>query len=115
MIITPKSLSVIQLLSAESEQYVVPVYQRRYSWHEKQLWDTPEEAISLIYDWGSRKKQFSEHQIGLTLRQVGREGLAESTAAVACVQGETGQFQTELRRCVPTVASAPGGLIPCRQ
>ena len=28
---------------------------------------TPEEAISLTYDWGSRKKQFSEHQIGLTL------------------------------------------------
>ena len=37
MIITPKSLTVTQLLSAESEQYVVPAYQRRYSWHEKQL------------------------------------------------------------------------------
>lgn len=37
MIITPKSLTITQLLSAESEQYVVPAYQRRYSWHEKQL------------------------------------------------------------------------------
>jgi hypothetical protein len=39
MIITPKSLTITQLLSAESEQYVVPAYQRRYSWHEKQLWE----------------------------------------------------------------------------
>jgi len=37
MVITPKSLSITQLLSAESEQYVVPAYQRRYSWHDKQL------------------------------------------------------------------------------
>jgi hypothetical protein len=39
MIINPKSLNITQLLSAESEQYVVPAYQRRYSWHEKQLWE----------------------------------------------------------------------------
>lgn len=37
MVITPKSLTITQLFSAESEQYVVPAYQRRYSWHEKQL------------------------------------------------------------------------------
>ena len=34
-----KSLTITQLLSAESEQYVVPVHQRQYSWHEKQLWE----------------------------------------------------------------------------
>jgi uncharacterized protein with ParB-like and HNH nuclease domain len=39
MVITPKSLTITQLLSAESEQYVVPAYQRRYSWQEKQLWE----------------------------------------------------------------------------
>jgi hypothetical protein len=37
MFITPKSLTITQLLSSESEQYLVPAYQRRYSWHEKQL------------------------------------------------------------------------------
>ncbi len=37
MVITPKSLTLTQLLSAESEQYIVPAYQRRYSWREKQL------------------------------------------------------------------------------
>ena len=47
MIITPKSLTVTQLLSAEGEQYVVPAYQRRYSWHEKQLWELLDD-ISLL-------------------------------------------------------------------
>jgi hypothetical protein len=37
MKITPQSLTINQLLSSESEQYVVPPYQRRYSWREKQL------------------------------------------------------------------------------
>ena len=37
MQINPKSLTVNQLLGAQSEQYVIPAYQRRYSWREKQL------------------------------------------------------------------------------
>lgn len=49
MKINPQSLTVTQLLSAESEQYVVPAYQRRYSWHEKQLWELLED-ISLLED-----------------------------------------------------------------
>jgi len=47
MVITPKSLTITQLLSAESEQYVVPAYQRRYSWHEKQLWELLDD-VSLL-------------------------------------------------------------------
>ena len=47
MVITPKSLTIVQLLSAESEQYVVPAYQRRYSWHEKQLGELLDD-ISLL-------------------------------------------------------------------
>jgi hypothetical protein len=47
MIITPKSLTITQLLSAESEQYVVPAYQRRYSWQEKQLWELLDD-VSLL-------------------------------------------------------------------
>ena len=47
MIITPKSLTITQLLSAESEQYVVPAYQRRYSWHQKQLWELLDD-VSLL-------------------------------------------------------------------
>jgi Protein of unknown function DUF262/Protein of unknown function (DUF1524) len=42
MKITPTSLSVQQLLGSSNEQYVVPAYQRRYSWRTHQvgeLWD----------------------------------------------------------------------------
>lgn len=39
MIITPTSLSVTQLLGSTNEQYVIPAYQRRYSWHERQVWE----------------------------------------------------------------------------
>lgn len=37
MKITPTSLSISQLLSTESEQFVIPAYQRRYSWQDKQV------------------------------------------------------------------------------
>jgi hypothetical protein len=42
MNITPTSLTVAQLLGSQNEQYVVPAYQRRYSWRRHQvedLWD----------------------------------------------------------------------------
>src|SRR5690349_77514 len=42
MKITPTTLTVSQLLSSQNEQYVIPAYQRRYSWHRPQiedLWD----------------------------------------------------------------------------
>lgn len=39
MRITPTTLTINQLLSSSSEQYFVPAYQRRYSWHKKHLQD----------------------------------------------------------------------------
>ena len=39
MFITPTSLTITQLLSSVNEQYVIPAYQRRFSWREKQLWE----------------------------------------------------------------------------
>jgi uncharacterized protein with ParB-like and HNH nuclease domain len=39
MIITPTSLTVNQLFGSNNEQYVVPTYQRRYSWHARQVWE----------------------------------------------------------------------------
>ena len=44
MRITPNSLSVSNLLGSENEQYVIPTYQRRYSWHEQQVWDLIEDV-----------------------------------------------------------------------
>ena len=37
MKITPTSLTLNQLFSSSNEQYVIPAYQRRYSWHERQV------------------------------------------------------------------------------
>lgn len=39
MKITPNSLTVTQLFSSGNEQYVIPAYQRRYSWQERQIWE----------------------------------------------------------------------------
>lgn len=39
MIITPTSLSINQLFGSTNEQYVIPTYQRRYSWYERQIWE----------------------------------------------------------------------------
>jgi uncharacterized protein with ParB-like and HNH nuclease domain len=37
MKINPTALTITQLLSNEAEQFVVPAYQRRYSWHPKHI------------------------------------------------------------------------------
>ncbi len=37
MKITPTSLTINQLFGATNEQYVIPAYQRRYSWHDRQV------------------------------------------------------------------------------
>lgn len=39
MIITPTSLTINQLFGSNNEQYVIASYQRRYSWHERQIWE----------------------------------------------------------------------------
>lgn len=39
MKITPTSLTVAQLLGSENEQYIIPAYQRRYSWTRHQVAD----------------------------------------------------------------------------
>jgi uncharacterized protein with ParB-like and HNH nuclease domain len=39
MKITPASLTITQLFGSGNEQYVIPAYQRRYSWQERQVWE----------------------------------------------------------------------------
>lgn len=41
---TPTSLTINQLFNSANEQYVIPTYQRRYSWTEKQIWDLIEDV-----------------------------------------------------------------------
>ena len=47
MKIAPTSLTINQLFGSTNEQYVVPTYQRRYSWHERQVVELIED-ISLL-------------------------------------------------------------------
>ena len=49
MKITPTSLTINQLFGALNEQYVIPTYQRRYSWNEKQIMELIED-VGLIED-----------------------------------------------------------------
>lgn len=52
MFITPTSLTISQLFGSPNEQYVIPTYQRRYSWYERQVWELIDD-ISLIEDTDS--------------------------------------------------------------
>jgi hypothetical protein len=36
---TPTTLTINQLFNSANEQYLIPTYQRRYSWTEKQIWE----------------------------------------------------------------------------
>jgi len=47
MKITPTALTITQLLSTESEQFVVPAYQRRYSWLSKHIAELFDDINSL--------------------------------------------------------------------
>ena len=43
MKITPTSLTISQLLGSPNEQFVVPTYQRRYSWRQRQVYELLED------------------------------------------------------------------------
>ena len=101
MFITPKSLTITQLLSAESEQYVVPAYQRRYSWHEKQLGELLDD-ISLLegsdtHLFGSIVCLTGQHTAGINKLELvdGQQRLTTVSILLQCIadrlkkEGET--------------------------
>ena len=75
MKITPTSLTVNQLLGSTNEQYVIPTYQRRYSWHERQVVELIED-IALIESGdthllGSIVCLAGHHKAGLNSTRIG--------------------------------------------
>lgn len=50
MKITPTSLSISQLFSSQNEQFLIPAYQRRYSWQVKQLAELYDDIFYLRED-----------------------------------------------------------------
>lgn len=45
MNINPTQQSIGKLLSSANEQYVIPAYQRRYSWHDRQVWELIDDIL----------------------------------------------------------------------
>jgi hypothetical protein len=105
MIIKPTSLTISQLLGATNEQYVIPAYQRRYSWREKQLWELLED-ISLIegsdtHLLGSIVCLTGYHSAGINALEVvdGQQRLTTISILLHCIherlvkEGESGEAQ----------------------
>lgn len=92
MIITPTSLTVSQLFGSTNEQYVIPAYQRRYSWQEKQIWEFIDD-ISLIegndtHLLGSIVCLSGHHKAGLNRLELvdGQQRLTTITILLECVR-----------------------------
>lgn len=92
MIITPTSLTITQLFSSTNEQYVIPTYQRRYSWHERQVWELIDDVL-LIDDGdthllGSIVCLAGHHTAGLNRLELvdGQQRLTTVTIILECIR-----------------------------
>ncbi len=92
MIITPTSLTINQLFGSNNEQYVIPTYQRRYSWHERQVWELIED-IKLIegndtHLLGSIVCLAGHHTAGLNNLELvdGQQRLTTITILLECIR-----------------------------
>lgn len=92
MIIKPTSLTISQLLGSQNEQYVIPAYQRRYSWHEKQLGELLDD-IKLLSDTdthllGSIVCLATTHTAGVNALEVvdGQQRLTTISILLHCIK-----------------------------
>lgn len=92
MIITPTSLTINQLFGSNNEQYIIPTYQRRYSWHERQVWELIED-IGLIeggdtHLLGSIVCLTGHHTAGLNKLELvdGQQRLTTITILLECIR-----------------------------
>lgn len=92
MIITPTSLTINQLFGSNNEQYVIPTYQRRYSWHERQIWELIDD-IGLIegsdtHLLGSIVCLTGHHTAGLNKLELvdGQQRLTTITILLECIR-----------------------------
>jgi len=92
VIITPTSLTITQLFGSTNEQYVIPTYQRRYSWHERQVWELIDD-IQLIDEGdthllGSIVCLAGHHTAGLNRLELvdGQQRLTTVTIILECIR-----------------------------
>ncbi len=92
MKISPTTLTVGQLFSQMSEQYVVPAYQRRYSWHEKQVQELVDDIVALedgeTHLLGSIVCLASAHTAGLNRLELvdGQQRLTTIAVLIYCLK-----------------------------
>ena len=92
MIITPTSLSINQLFSSTNEQYVIPTYQRRYSWHERQVWELIDDILLIeegdTHLLGSIVCLAGHHTAGLNKLELvdGQQRLTTITILFECIR-----------------------------
>ena len=92
MIITPTSLNITQLFGSTNEQYVIPTYQRRYSWHERQVWELIDDILLIdesdTHLLGSIVCLAGHHTAGLNRLELvdGQQRLTTVTIILECVR-----------------------------
>ncbi|OSZ74616.1 DUF262 domain-containing protein [Hydrogenophaga sp. IBVHS1] len=92
MIITPAALSINQIFGSNNEQYVIPTYQRRYSWKDRQIWELIDD-IKLIENadthlLGSIVCLASHHTAGLNKLELvdGQQRLTTVSILLECIR-----------------------------
>ncbi len=92
MKITPNSLTINQLFSSTNEQFIIPSYQRRYSWRERQIYELIED-IELIegtdtHLLGSIVCLTGHHTAGLNKLELvdGQQRLTTITILLECIR-----------------------------
>jgi Protein of unknown function DUF262 len=100
MKITPTSLTINQLFGSPNEQYVVPTYQRRYSWYERQVVELIDD-ISLIEDGdthllGSIVCLAGHHKAGINQLELvdGQQRLTTVAILLECIRQ---RFESETK------------------
>jgi hypothetical protein len=92
MKITPTSLTLNQLFGSTNEQYVVPTYQRRYSWHERQVGELMDDIAAIengdTHLLGSIVCLAGHHKAGLNQLELvdGQQRLTTVSIILECIR-----------------------------
>jgi hypothetical protein len=92
MKITPTSLTLNQLFGSTNEQYVIPTYQRRYSWHERQVGELMDDIAAIesgdTHLLGSIVCLAGHHKAGLNQLELvdGQQRLTTVSIILECIR-----------------------------
>jgi uncharacterized protein with ParB-like and HNH nuclease domain len=109
---TPTSLTINQLFNSANEQYVIPTYQRRYSWTEKQIWDLIDDVSQIEggdhHLLGSIVCLAGHHRAGLNQLEVvdGQQRLTTIVIILECIRQRSDEGDVEAARDITTLLSA---------